>query len=41
VLGLSEPWQVEDVKLDLAGKKVEVRVAVRRRATDRQYHRAD
>jgi transposase len=29
VLGLSEPWQVEDVKLDLAGKKVEVRVAVK------------
>ena len=41
MLGLSEPWQVEDVKLDLAGKKVEVRVAVRRRAADRQYHRAD
>jgi transposase len=29
VLGLSEPWQVEDVKLDLGGKKVEVRVAVK------------
>jgi hypothetical protein len=29
VLGLSEPWQIEDVKLDLAGKKVEVRVAVK------------
>ena len=41
MLGLSEPWQVEDVKLDLAGKKVEVRVAVRRRAAGRRYHRAD
>jgi transposase len=29
VLGLAEPWQVEDVKLDLAGKKVEVRVVVK------------
>jgi len=29
VLGLSELWQVEDVKLDLGGKKVEVRVAVK------------
>lgn len=28
VLGLAEPWVVEEVKLDLAGKKVEVRVAV-------------
>ena len=29
LLGLSEPWQVESVKLDLAGKRVEVRVAVK------------
>lgn len=28
VLGLDEPWLVEEVKLDLGGKKVEVRVAV-------------
>lgn len=29
VLGLSEAWEVEEVKLDLAGKKVEVRVVVK------------
>jgi transposase len=29
VLGLSEPLQIEDVKLDLGGKKVEVRVGVK------------
>jgi transposase len=29
VLGLREPWEVEEVKLDLGGKKVEVRVAVK------------
>lgn len=29
VLGLSEPWEVEELKLDLGGKKVEVRVGVR------------
>jgi hypothetical protein len=29
VVWLSELWQVKHVKLDLAGKKVEVRVAVK------------
>lgn len=29
VLGLREPWEVEEVKLDLGGKKVEVRVGVK------------
>ncbi len=29
MLGLSEPGQVEDVQLDLARKKAEVRVAVK------------
>ena len=29
VLGLPEPWEVEEVKLDLGGKKGEVRVGVK------------